>query len=166
MRNLVLGLSAIALAAMGCDGGDTPDPMTDAGGNPGTDAGMMMGTDAGSNPGTDAGPGGDGNDSFATAQDASSGEVMGRISPAGDVDFYSFTGTAGQWLIVATEANPEDMDGMVDTVVTLFDSGMNQIAENDDAVPRVSTDSEIISSSPFRVRKISVRCAQGQASDT
>ena len=33
---------------------------------------------------------------------------------------------------------------MIDTVITLYDGSMNQIAENDDAIPRFNTDSELV----------------------
>jgi hypothetical protein len=61
-----------------------------------------------------------------------------------DKDYYTFEGTAGQWVSISTTANPDDDNTFVDTVITLFDAAMNQIAQNDDRVPRANTDSEII----------------------
>lgn len=136
LLSLVLGL--------GCDGDPPP---TDAGGGAdadvGTDAGMTM-TDS-STP-----PVGDGNDSFADADpiEINAEATMARIGAPNDRDYYSFTGTAGTWMIVSTEANPDDDDTMLDTVITLYDSSMTMIAENDDSVPRVSTDSELITRLP------------------
>jgi hypothetical protein len=131
---------ASLLVAMGCDGG---------GG--GTDGGPMGGDacvtcpDGGPPPPpVDGGPTGDGNDSFATATPLELGAPeSGVINPAGDRDYYSFEGTAGQWIQIFTEANPDDDPALVDTVITLYDSSMRQIAENDDSVPRVNTDSEL-----------------------
>jgi hypothetical protein len=70
------------------------------------------------------------------------------ISPARDEDYYSFEGTAGDWIQIVTIANPEDDPALIDTVITLFDASMTQIAENDDSVPRINTDSEIITRLP------------------
>jgi len=120
---------------------------TDAGGGD-TDAGMT-GTDAGDRDSA-VPPMGDGNDSFADADPIELGAdpTMGRIGTPGDGDYYSFEGTAGQWMILSTEANPDDDPEMVDTVITLYDSSMTQIAENDDSVPRFNTDSELITRLP------------------
>jgi len=87
----------------------------------------------------------DDNDSFAEAQALTLGQnARGVINPPGDHDFYRFEANAGTWLIVFTNANPASDPGRVDTVVTLYDAAMQQIAENDDAIPRVSPDSELI----------------------
>lgn len=130
--------------AFGCD--DAPaDPdagpdMEDSGPTPMVDSG----------PTPDAGPGGDGNDSFGEADPITLGmPAEGRaISEPGDLDYYSFEGTEGQWISITTEANPDDDPEMVDTVLTLYDASMSQIAENDDAIPRANTDSEIITRLP------------------
>src|SRR5688500_2607994 len=96
-------------------------------------------------------PMGDGNDSFAEAETLEFGPMMpgtGALNPAMDSDFYTFEGMAGQWVWISTTANPDDDPTMVDTVITLYDSTMNQIAENDDGVPRINVDSEIITRLP------------------
>ena len=126
------------LMAVGCDN----TPVTpDAG--PGTDSGPMPMVDSGPRP--DSGPTGDGNDSFATAENVTVGAgASGAIGTPGDHDFFAFEGTEGDWMIISTDANPDDDPAMVDTVVTLFNASMTQIAENDDAQPRANTDSEII----------------------
>ncbi|MCB9594840.1 MAG: PPC domain-containing protein [Sandaracinaceae bacterium] len=133
--------------AIGCDG--TPAPTDGGGGDTdggvGTDSGMMMMTDSA------VPPTGDGNDTFADADPIEVGAAdptMARIGTPGDLDYYSFEGTAGTWIIVSTEANPDDDPMMVDTVVTLYDSSMTMIAENDDSVPRFNTDSELITRLP------------------
>ncbi len=143
MRALI---ACVVFLAVGC-GGD-PDPV-DAGPMM-TDAGPMTTTDAevdGATP-----PTGDGNDSFADADmldiSGDPATVMARIGTPGDRDYYRFDGTAGQWLILSTDANPDGDPMMVDTVITLYDSSMTMIAENDDAQPRNNTDSEIVTRLP------------------
>lgn len=145
MNRISVGLFLCLAAA--CDGG---------GGN---DAGMID-IDSGNDPDSgreedggrrDAGMSGDGNDSFASADPIEVNAMdptMGVIATDGDEDFYMFEGTAGQWVAIVTEANPDDDPALIDTVITLYDSDMNQIAENDDSVPRVNTDSEIITLLP------------------
>ncbi len=140
MKNYLSWVLVLGLAAAGCDDG------TDS------DAGIIAG-DGGADGGdaTDAGPGeaGDGNDTFADADPVTLGEVVqARINPAGDLDYFTFEGTEGDWIVIDTTANPDSMDGLADTVVTLFDSGMNRIAENDDGQPRTSPDSELITRLP------------------
>lgn len=93
---------------------------------------------------------GDDNDSFGTADTIELGAepTMGAVAVPGDLDYYTFEGTAGQWVVLATTANEEDDPEMVDTVVTLYDSSMTKIAENDDSFPRFNTDSELITRLP------------------
>lgn len=137
-------ISAVALASILAIGCDEPRPEPDGG--PEVDACATCMPDAGP---PDSGPTGDGNDSFATATDiAIDATESGVINPPGDLDYYTFEGTEGQWIAIETQANPDDDPDMVDTVVTLFDSTMTQIAENDDSIPRVSTDTQIITRLP------------------
>src|SRR5688500_1498261 len=94
-------------AWLGCGDDDGSGP-TDAGardtGTPEVDGGPP---DTGR---TDAGSMGDMNDSFATAEpidvDAKT-PTSGVIDPSGDDDYYSFAATAGQWIQIFTEANPD-----------------------------------------------------------
>ena len=88
----------------------------------------------------------DGNDSFDSATTLTLGPdgTSGVIAPVGDLDYYSFEATAGDWMFIDTAANPDDDPTKVDTVVTLYNSSMMQVAENDDSVPRINTDSEIV----------------------
>jgi hypothetical protein len=90
---------------------------------------------------------GDGNDSFAQAVALTVGDTTGAhgaIDMPGDRDFYKFTATAGQYIALRISANTMDNPMLVDTVIQLYDSTMTKVAENDDAIPRVNTDSEII----------------------
>ena len=140
---------AVGLVGCGDDNGGGSDAGTtgDGGGGGGVDGGS--GTDAGprvdAGGGTDAGTTGDGNDSFAEAVAVpADAAAAGILNPAGDHDYFSFVATAGDWVWVYTTANAEDDPDMVDTVITIYDATMNQIAENDDAQPRRDTDSEVI----------------------
>jgi hypothetical protein len=118
------------------DSGIHPDAMT-----PPMDSGVTP--DAGFAP--DTGPVDDNNDSFAEAETVLiNGEKVGHINPAGDFDYFSFEAAAGDWLVLYTTANPSSQPNRVDTVITLYDSNMVQLAENDDGIPRQSPDSEII----------------------
>ncbi len=145
-------LSVVACGDSGTGGsGGSSD-----GGNGGSGAGVtdggMGGTPVTTNGGNGGGGGtpGDGNDTIATAEamDENMGAFIGQgeLDPADeDVDFFSFTGTAGPWLIFA-DAKPDDdpfADGYLDVVVTVFDSNGMQIAQNDDPFPRNSQDSSI-----------------------
>jgi hypothetical protein len=136
MKHSIL-LIAASLALVAC-GGDNPAPMdagSDAG--PATDAPVRPDT-----PRPDAGPS---NDSFDGAQPITVGTpVMEAIEAPGDHDFWTFTGNEGDWVAISTTANPDDDPTRVDTVITLYDAARTQIAQNDDAVPRANTDSEII----------------------
>lgn len=94
-------------------------------------------------------PIGDGNDTIETAdeleEDAGVFAIQGDLDPPDtDVDFFSFPGTAGQAVLIGSDAKPdtdEFADFYVDLVVTLFDADGNQIAQNDDPFPRSSNDS-------------------------
>ena len=93
----------------------------------------------------DAPPNGDGNDSFDDAEEITVDGAGGQgvIQEPLDHDFFKFSGTEGAWLQIVTVANPMDDLEKIDTVIQLYDASMTMIAENDDAVPRVSTDSEL-----------------------
>jgi len=140
-----VGLSIMAALAAGC--GDDVRPPTDAGvpvdaPAPGDGGDRDAGRDAGRRDG-----GGSMDDSFATAIPTTVNAMAaptGVIDPASDHDYYTFEATAGDWLLVATTANAMDDPMLVDTVVTLYDATMTQVAENDDRQPRGDTDSEII----------------------
>lgn len=82
--------------------------------------------------------------------------VSGAINPAGDVDFFAFEARRGQQLVIDLDARSLTPPSPLDTVVTLFDSRGQQLAENDDA--EGSTDSLLRFTIPadgryfFRVR--------------
>lgn len=143
-----MGWSLVVSCALvvGCGGGgggsDTGPGTGDAGG--GNDAGG--GTDGGG----DTGSTGDGNDSFADADalTVDGAAVTGAIGSAGDEDYFSFSGTSGEWLHVETVANPTGDPAGLDTVVTLYDASMTQIAENDDAIPAAGRDSVLVTLLP------------------
>lgn len=126
------------VVAVGCSdngGGGTTDAGTTG------DATILLDTGGGGE--VDAG-GEPSDDTIADAIAITGSSVMGAINPAEDVDFYSFSGTAGSWTAIATTANEEDDGDGVDTVVRLFGPDMQLIAENDDGLPRFSPDSELI----------------------
>lgn len=72
--------------------------------------------------------------------------AMEAIERPGDVDFFSFEGRQGQWVVVFTTTMPPAMpsDRFADTVITLYGPDRMPLAENDDALPRRGTDSEIV----------------------
>lgn len=133
----VVSFLAAAACLAGCPG---PEPVTeDAGAQP--DAPMPTERDGGMR--RDAGPS---DDDFSGARPVPTDgtAVMDAIEAPNDRDFWRFEGNAGDWVAISTEANPDDDPEMVDTVITLYDASRMQIAENDDALPRTSTDSEIV----------------------
>ncbi len=146
MMNAWKWMPVLVLAsALAACGDDDATPMTDAGP---ADAGADLGHP---DLGHDAGPPDAGaldtNNSFADAVTLTLGAATGAMDTIGaidDKDYFKFEATADQWITLSTTANPDDVSGMVDTVITLYDASMVQVAENDDALPRASTDSEII----------------------
>ncbi|GBC77222.1 putative subtilase-type serine protease [bacterium HR08] len=74
------------------------------------------------------------NNTFAQAQTITPDVILvGRLDPAGDVDIFAFTASAGQRLTVDINARTLTPPSEADTVVTLFDNNGAQLAENDDA---------------------------------
>ena len=85
---------------------------------------------------------------YLTNADPSTGLVSGAIDPAGDADYYKFELEEG-WYILSTEANPDDVQGGIDTVLTMYsEDGATRIATMDDSYPRFSVDSELVYHSP------------------
>lgn len=76
----------------------------------------------------------DNNDTPSTAIAIKLGEKKGeRICPLGDVDLYSFQGTAGMNLAIDLDAKSLDPNNPLDGFVTLLDAtGLNVVAANDD----------------------------------
>ena len=75
-----------------------------------------------------------------TATPISNGRLRASISPFGDVDVYSFHGTAGSEVTLETFAERLDLfgDGLrhsfLDSFLELLDGGCNQIALDDDII--------------------------------
>jgi len=139
-RNSLSILMALSTFACGGGGGDVDAGAGMDDGGPVVDAAPA--TDAGRR---DAGPAG--NDSFETATVVETDTNPGAaetINPAGESDYFRFEGTAGDWVAVFTLTEAAADGTQADTVITLYDSTMTQIAENDDAQPRTGTDSELI----------------------
>jgi len=150
------GLSLAGLAACGDDsnqgaGGTGGTPTTTSTGTPTTGTSTMSGS-----PTSTSGTGGskdDGNNSFETAEDATLGmQVTAQLDPPDtDEDFFKFMGKAGQRIVVQTDAKPDNdpyADGYADLVITLFDDAKNQLAENDDPIPRNTQDSSLFTVLP------------------
>ena len=87
---------------------------------------------------------------FATAQDITVGDQNATAcqlnNPSADAGFFKFSGNKGDAMVIFTSAkiggDPFDST-YLDTVVTLYDAQMNQIAQNDDPNPRFTNDAEI-----------------------
>ncbi|MEZ4294537.1 MAG: pre-peptidase C-terminal domain-containing protein [Polyangiaceae bacterium] len=158
----VAGLTAAAAA--GCDGdgnntGGAGGTGGSTGGTGGDTGGTMTTTTSDTTPTTTT-PTGDGNDSFAEAIEASVFEpgqnvtlddlAAGTLDPvATDQDYFKFTGVKGQALLLTTYAktgpnSPDGFaDGFPDLVLTLFNDKEEQIAQNDDPIPRNTQDSSL-----------------------
>lgn len=64
--------------------------------------------------------------------------IDGEINPAGDVDYYAYTSKGEEWLRI--ETTPDEVEGGLDTVVTVYDAGGGVHAVVDDfATGNVST---------------------------
>jgi hypothetical protein len=66
-----------------------------------------------------------GSESFLTSSETHT------IYPENDEDWFEFYATAGQRPNIRTKSSNDDTD--VDTVITIFDRSMNELAENDDS---------------------------------
>lgn len=155
-KRILVGLVGVGLAgafgAQGCGGGATGT--TSGTGGTGTSAstthtGASTSVVTSSATGTGGAAGGH---SFATAAPIDFGAAAsGDLSPTGAVDYYSFTGTAGQAVGIFIQAQGSAhafSSTWIDTVITLYDSNQHQIAENNDALPRRSGDSELFTILP------------------
>ena len=75
--------------------------------------------------------------------------VESDLGFTGDADFYKFTGTAGQaiqFVVFAQELvnPPKTFDpAYIDTIITLYNAQMEQIAFNDDPIPQTQNDSQL-----------------------
>lgn len=136
-----------AAVGVGCDGNADGTGGGGSGGDGGTGGTTTTSTTATTTT-TTTGTGGtvgDGNDTFDTAEDLPlAEEIAGTLDPAAeDSDFYTFEGEANAPFIITTTAkignDPFDPT-YLDLVVTLYDANKNQIARNDDPIPRFSND--------------------------
>ena len=144
----LLGAGALVVTT-GC--GDDEPAGTGGSGGSGTTASSSsatVGVTSSSVSSTGAGAAPDGNDTFETAEDLSSGEVSAELSPTGDVDYYTFEGKKGDALYIDIAAQSLVGDSfdetVIDTIVTLYDADEKQIAQNTnapsfDADPRLYT---------------------------
>jgi hypothetical protein len=87
----------------------------------------------------------------------SNGTIRASISPYGDIDIYSFSGTAAAQVTIEIFAQRLDLDGdpstqdsYLDSILELLDSSCSVVALNDDISYATITDSKIrVSSTPF-----------------
>jgi hypothetical protein len=147
------------------DGGTTDGGTTDGGTTDGgtTDGGI---TEGGTTSEPDAGPApdvvvpapdtkepaGDDNDNFDQAIpvefDAQS-PSLASLETTGDTDYFSFEGSKGQVVMIILQAQETPYDkNTIDTVLTLYDANLTQIALNDDPFPRDTNDSTLLTILP------------------
>ncbi|HSM26128.1 MAG TPA: peptidoglycan DD-metalloendopeptidase family protein [Anaerolineaceae bacterium] len=82
------------------------------------------------------------NDTFSQATIfPANGEVFSKICPGGDLDYYRFTGYAGEE--VELDIDAMDFGSELDPYLLFFDHKGNLLAENDDVVYTVERDSYI-----------------------
>jgi hypothetical protein len=141
-RNGLLSVFAsLALLAAACGGSSSAQD--DAAVQ--DDAGPKFDTNLPQDAGQPDAPGG--NHDFETAKAVtvdSTTAVSDAVNPAGDVNYYKFDGTAGEWMLIYTVADQLPTPSDADTVITLYDQNHTQIALDDDAPLAASYDSEII----------------------
>jgi len=146
-----LSLSGIAGVTTGCgDSGGT-------GGTGGTGTTVSSSTGSKVPSATNiASTGMTGNHSFETAVpvDVNPTEnTTGTLVDTDTPDYYSFTGTAGERIVIIVNAQSlaqtdGDDDTVVDPVVTIFNSAKTQIAQDDDAWPRNGRDAQVFTTLP------------------
>ena len=89
----------------------------------------------------------------SSASPISNGVLAASISPLGDIDVYSFQGTADNTVEIETYARRKLSGGLtpitfyvdvyLDTYLELLDSSCERLESNDDIIPRDNTDSLI-----------------------
>jgi hypothetical protein len=89
------------------------------------------------------------NDGLAAATPVSLGQTMTgvRICPRGDVDFYKFSGTAGQKVAIRVDAGA--IGSNLDPYLFLLDSSGGLILENDDIDAGIVRDSALAAVLPY-----------------
>jgi hypothetical protein len=90
------------------------------------------------------------NDTCSAATPFADGVIRASVSPYGDIDVYSFQGTAGSNVWIETYAQRLDLyadssgtDIFMDSFLELLDSGCNRLTYDDDIVMGISQDSRI-----------------------
>jgi len=90
------------------------------------------------------------NDGCPNATPASNGVIRASISPFGDIDVYSFHGTAGNRVTVEIEAQrltlyegSDTTDDFLDSFLEILDSNCSTLYYSDDIVSGKDTDSKI-----------------------
>ena len=86
----------------------------------------------------------DDNDTIANATPISANDmngILGVINPAGDRDFYAFDVAADEWLVITATGN---VAPQTDPVLRLYGPDESLVAENDDALPAVNINPELI----------------------
>jgi hypothetical protein len=116
------------------------------------------GDDDGGGGGADGGAGADAAADAATGPVACSGEtseleldvglVEGAIAEPGERDDYRFTADAGTWVIFGLTANQAGDPEELDAWLRLYGPDGELVVENDDAVPAVGRDPEIVTRLP------------------
>ena len=159
----VLGVGLVMAIAGGC-GSEADDGPTGGTGAAGSGSSSSSGNGAATSSSSTSAAGGnggeaptkDGNDDFGEAEelpvnDAIEGaeSVDSDLGFTGDADFYKFDGTAGQaiqFVVFAQEAvdPPKTFDpAYIDSIITLYNAQMEQIAFNDDPIPQSQNDSQL-----------------------
>jgi len=159
---------ATVVTATGCGPADTGSGGGGAGGSTGgttmSTGGTTMSTGGTTMPtggtgGTTTSACGDTNENFdqaaqLTIDDTGVQDTLDACQTADqvwDADYYTFAGTAGQAILISTDAKPNDdpyADGYLDLVITVYDKDHNQIAQNDDPFPRSTQDSSLFTILP------------------
>jgi hypothetical protein len=142
-----LAAASLVLFVIACGPAKAPGSGTDAGKEEAMDSGTPM--DAG----VDAGPADAGPFANATAIMVDAQATAGMLQDTMTPDYYSFTGKAGQRVLIAATAhsstNATD-ETITDTVVTLYLPDMMTVyAQDDDEWPRYSSDSQLFTELPM-----------------
>lgn len=164
---LALFAAGLTALAVGCGGETTGSGGTGGGtggeggeggvGGQGAQGGGTTTSDtSGSTTTTTTGVTGDGNDNFDQAEEITLFDgvaeelTIAELDPIEtDNDFFKFEGNAGDAVFLLTVAKTDQSspgpfaDGYPDLMITLFNSNMQQIAHNDDPIPRTTQDSRL-----------------------
>jgi hypothetical protein len=135
-RSFALLLALTAVLAIGC--GDD-NAATDGGTDGGTDTDTDTDSDSDTDTDTDADGGMDESTSCADALllNLNAIEMIGAFTNMDDEDFFLFTATADQWLEFRTNYAGDDIVGVIDPVLSLYnEDGATLLASADDSVPR------------------------------